>query len=1383
MTLLLVGTGGFALYYYMFSEQQTAYYSGRNGRMVGRLAQQVRRAINSMGRIASGAANIPDQQQIVELYKFQSSVPEAQRPAQALFNDIAVHPTETVRRDEQRFWEQHPNGPRLVFEGKSAPAPDEQATLTPGRPEQPAAKGTQRYVRATIDFKRMMDTLVRQNAAGVFDTVFILDDAGNVIYQSPPPANDDSDADLKIVRVKELRSRRHFFENEETVPLAELLSASRQMAVRIGSDEYQLFSFPLRSSIDSPERQKAAKKESPKETEKKDAPPAAKPPEPEVPSDLWVVCGLVSSADFRSRSLAISPTLLACLGAAVLLIVCSWPFLKLALSGSQHKVTLADVVLVGIGGVLGTALVCLIALDLLAFRRLEAVGDGQLAALAKKVEANLDTEIGRSIEELDAMQEWIERQLLQPSGIRVRNADLLSQRPPASLTRYPFFQSFALIGRDGQQKAKWTAEAPAPPLVGASYRTYFSAPYHEGPEYLSHRKGKLTVESIRSATSEQPEVAFSRRTADGHKGTMLSQWWPVIVRTAPAISVIRPLLPPDLEFAIVDAQGMVQFHSQSDRNLVENFFAEADQNRALMSAVGARQSTTLNIRYWGEDYRAYLRPMKTLPWTVIAFRHKAAMRGVNTEALMIAVVLLLAMYGPALLGFICFVLLFRPRYRAPWLWPDRKRVGAYVELGVSYLVLLAAALILLLRLGDAVLLAFPFAFVPLVLTITYLYLRPKLRGTKRVSFIVVAAAFTAWLLALLWSGSDGRPDLLLVVAAILLLAAPARAALRTWRHDSERAAARPMALPLGYVAAGFLLLLLTSVVPTISFFKAAYEMEIDTYVKWNQMKLGRDLQDRWWRITGEFSKERGSAKAKLFDARWDETLDLYSPVAYDTTVTFPKRNEPVVPPDRRPERRVPELVEPILPKRGGDSVDTRELIHDAAADGRWWWTRSTGPATTLKLYFRNPAPMPPFVISSSVPALLPSIGRGEAGLASLFPFALLALPVIGFVAFSIARFIARRLFLVDLVPPLSLHQGYTGLRHVICHPCDDDSARRLFRDFRHIDLRQEAGLAEARDAPQSFDSFEKAVFVDGLGYACASGERSELVRALLDRLTRNSDRTVVIRPTTLTVITRSLLMSEHRDEWAKILASFVWVNWNQLVTSSARLTLSGPMEAFDPDSLPPKPPPAKRWHWRNLFRLSGFGAYFDQLTDARGAVERTVKEETAADPYLQGIMSGLSADATGRDQVLDEIGERAEEYYGALWNTCSTNEQLVLMQLAQTGLVNGKTRKDLRRLLARGLIRRDPQVRLMNETFRRFVLAQAAESGLAAQLEHDLARDAWSRFRVPIFASVGVVLLFFFTTQRQTFDSTIAMISGLAATLPLILKTLSGLGERGAKQG
>lgn len=1383
MILLFIGVGAFALYYSLFFERKTSYLSGRNARMIALLGEQIRRSVDTTGRIVANAATMPEEE-LEPLYKYKRGLADHRQP-QAIFDRIEIVNDPAVTGSYSRH--------SAALAGDSLKISFERTSDTKASPstvdfmkeasreetgavkkKTPGGKPAPRpFARASTDLKRLIDPMVKQAATDVFETVFIIDNKGNVIYQWTPQSAEDSDAELKIVQLRDVQVPR-LFEGEETVQASDLMSASRQIAVRIGDRKYQLFSIPVRSSVHIEED---AHKSEDKPVEKPDA-KAAQKADNQVPEDLWVVCGAISNADFRARSLAISTTLLCALGAVVLLMVFTWPFLKMALSSAHQKVTLVDVVLLGVSGVLAMSMACLIVLDVFTYRRLEGIADDHLRKFSDQIAANLEQEITTALNHLDAAQKWAE-QKIAGGPIATRNANLLASADELGISK-PFFQSFALIGKDERQQVKWVVDSGATPLVSVAMRNYYYAARHRGRDYLTWKNEGIAIESVRSINTGQPEVVFARGTdllktpGDNSK---LRDLLPVIALSVPtAVSLIDPIVPEGFGFAIIDRTGRVLFHSISERNTVENFFAETDENPQLRSAVAARQNDTMHIRYLGEDYAAHIRPMEDLPWTIITFREQRGLRTLNTEALLITLIFLIAL-AVALVVFIALVLLARPRYRAEWLWPDPKRVGAYAELAAAYVFLLAVALVMLLSLRGAELLLFPFSFIPLVLVVTYLYLRPKLRGVKWLLFVAIDAVCVGLLIAQMWSASD-RVSMPAVAASILLLLVGGAALFRPKETKAaERVRERQTALPLCYVWAAVLLLLLTSVVPTVAFFRAAYEMEMDSYIKRVQMKLAGDLQERWWKISAEYSDARGKGKLKYFGDRWREKSDIYFTGIFDTRVSFREDT-----PDRKAGAAgpvFPTAIGPVLPDRQEGSMNTRELVHDRAADDFWWWTRN-GPR--LDLFLKNRALRQHFEISSAVPQLLPtmsSMNIRNAMAATPLPAGPVALALLGIlgVAFTIARFIARRVFLVDLVHPLSLSQGYIGLRQVICHPCDDDSALRLFRDFKRIDLATDEGLATARTAPQSFEGFEAAVFIDGVSYSFASGERSEILRALLDRLTRNSDRTVVIRPTALSVITSAFLQGDDREAWAKALAPFVWVNWSQLIPTSKKLTLSGSMAAYED----PEAAKKKRWSWRSLYALAGFDTYFEQFTDMRGAIRRALKKETDGDPYLQTLVTGMSADVTAPDQVLDEVGERAEEYYGALWATCSPHEQLVLMQLAQNGLVNGKTRKHVRRLLARGQLRRDPQLRMMNETFRRYVLAQSATSTLAAELEHNLGGDAWNRFRVPMFAGVAVVLLFFFVTQRQMFDSTIALVTGLAASLPAFIKMVSGFGGRGAK--
>lgn len=174
-----------------------------------------------------------------------------------------------------------------------------------------------------------------------------------------------------------------------------------------------------------------------------------------------------------------------------------------------------------------------------------------------------------------------------------------------------------------------------------------------------------------------------------------------------------------------------------------------------------------------------------------------------------------------------------------------------------------------------------------------------------------------------------------------------------------------------------------------------------------------------------------------------------------------------------------------------------------------------------------------------------------------------------------------------------------------------------------------------------------------------------------------------------------------------------------------------------------------------------------------------LERECGTDPFLLQIGDELDpfASSIDRRQLLEEFGERAESYYRALWASCSRDEKVVLGHLALDGLVNEKNRRLVRRLMVRGLIRRQPYFRLMNETFRLYVLSPACR-GQVRHLEQAAGASAWDRLRRPFFAVLVAAAVFFLGTQRQLLDSTTAVVGAFTAALPVLLKVADVLGSR-----
>lgn len=134
------------------------------------------------------------------------------------------------------------------------------------------------------------------------------------------------------------------------------------------------------------------------------------------------------------------------------------------------------------------------------------------------------------------------------------------------------------------------------------------------------------------------------------------------------------------------------------------------------------------------------------------------------------------------------------------------------------------------------------------------------------------------------------------------------------------------------------------------------------------------------------------------------------------------------------------------------------------------------------------------------------------------------------------------------------------------------------------------------------------------------------------------------------------------------------------------------------------------------------------------------------------------------DEVVGFVLDAAEPYYRSVWELCSREEQLVLIQLAQEGLVNPKRVEIVKRLARRRLVSVDPRFCLMNESFRRFVRAVESREHIAAW-ERAPANSAWARLGTPLYALAAVIIAILLFTEQEMFTSIIAVATGAAGAL------------------
>ncbi|HEV8582516.1 MAG TPA: hypothetical protein VGX68_25910 [Thermoanaerobaculia bacterium] len=1219
-----------------------------------------------------------------------------------------------------------------------------------------------------------------------FETLFVATRDGTVLYQK----TQNGGRQLRIVNVRKLLG-----DDGKELDLAAFAHSTSKLDVRFAGESYKLFLRPCCRAIWRPSAERPSK------------PGEGSSPTPQVSSTdplEWVIGGAVRSSTLSGRCWAISFTVGILVVALFVLALLSLSFLRVLAIGPKEKLRVADALGVGFTAIMGVGLLTLLLLDLHAYRALIDGTDARLAALAGNVKENLNAELVAAWKQLGSFNARVEERMralrdakgkpveikdyagFRAAGIAPRESLLAGQGP--AVFSYSDFERFTWVDNSGRQCFKWALAWPGDPLVGnVLARRYFQ-------DALDRRDA---IEPVFSMATGTRVAVLAKRTGDfvGVLGIELS-------------SLNGPVLPPGYGFAVIDDQsGDVLFHSDRRRAGYENFFEEADYDRGLRALVAARRSGVQNAAYLGRGHRLRVEPI-VLPgsasrslehspyWTLVVFSDKRDMRTFNVDAMTTAM-LLLVLYLLVYMAGCGLLRAVKRRYRAGWLWPEQQgeeKRNVHLVLTVFYLLCLILALIAFRLLDGLDLLWFAFAFPWAVLVVSYRLCAGRMSAARS----VLLGAALMILLLLIYLAPGSRPELLLT------------------RHDL-REPARSLLLPLislllwscfflpaetlrsmadsprrTYLAAAALLLALTAAVPAAAFFCIAHRAHLETRIKGGQLglALARELRDERLKQHYDALTEPRGPDA-LLNKRLGESWDLYDGFYFSTASTqipgeLRTGNErqtlraakaavlPVLQSERPGDEghhhciMLPNFIQGALPLYTEDFIRVRRLIedHDQSDDAAWDWDHA-GERLSLNLASMQ--------LTSTIPRV------SLAGFPMLWPVSLLFLTgsVVG-----VARFVARKFFLYGLSTPeagdpMSVASASTQ-NFILVSPHIDEMAQRLAgENTAVIDLRE---LASREDLLRCLERSDlvarRRICLHHFEHRLQEEGDNLLKLGLLEELILGRDKPVIIlshvvpawylldrKPAPAAedaaldpdkAAKRQEAAEKSRKEiqerWRGLLRRFLtWVCRNRANVHRLHSDLSAIQDA---NVLPDGSLNARRQQ-----RL---------LALAQEECGESEQLESLAGDLVRARLQDLS-----RDLFLDDLKERAEPYYRALWTMCTEEEKVVLVHLAEGGLINAKNAGALKMLMRRGLIKRDPTFRLMNESFRRFV-ATDVRLGEVRTLEQEADTSAWGRMKGPLTVTLVGVAAFFFITQREVFDISIAFLSAIAASLPALFRVFGG---------
>lgn len=632
---------------------------------------------------------------------------------------------------------------------------------------------------------------------------------------------------------------------------------------------------------------------------------------------------------------------------------------------------------------------------------------------------------------------------------------------------------------------------------------------------------------------------------------------------------------------------------------------------------------------------------------------------------------------------------------------------------------------------------------------------------RQLRYRVLSAVFAGMLLAFLLVWVRDSAQWTLTAGLALPLAAWIAAVLVLARRPAGvRGSQGSSTLALDYRVMAALLLTVTAVIPGVTFATYSFNVHMESFVKHREIALARD-----------------SRRAAPPAVEGTTNLGRYGDVFYDSRVSVDGADG-LPPPAWQPatESVVHLLLEDVLPYYTAFSVEMRELIHASSRNDAW---RSLPPADgRLIVSVREGAATPRITVEAGLPALLSvrdatSDGAVVPGsVAALLMF----LPLGGAIWWAVG-FMQRRIFLTDVIDRLWIKgRLVTSAGQHLLVVCRDPAA--VVAKFQHAERALLTPLARETDPLSSVALAtlrRKALPTQALVVADLDDDADDeaLWRrkvGVLAWLMAQSDWTLVV----VTRRTRDDLKARidrlgEDAEWSRRLAGLNVVTLPEEVEASEdtlAITIAAPADDSGRSTA------SLRRLLKRLVHLPlgrvwapGSQQWRQALLLAEGRPTQALRAICQRIAASEDVRSGLLT----AEQILDEVGESARPVYQAVWQEATEDERVVLEHVARFGLANDASRTTVRKLLARGLLRKDPELRLMNRTFRRFVLGPDCRREVA-RLEGQADPSLWDRLRLPLATGATVAIAFLVTTQREMFDATLTVAAGMTTAVPTLIQ-------------
>jgi hypothetical protein len=1047
-----------------------------------------------------------------------------------------------------------------------------------------------------------------------------------------------------------------------------------------------------------------------------------------------VIAGLYRSDD-EARHAAGAPHTFMIWGTLAVLITYTllWPVLSFYNMGPKARMQRRHVAYLVASILASAALLTLLALNLSFSLSDWARTKAELKTLANGITANFNEEVLAAVRLLDSADPQPFMAIPVPAAVRptldetprpsmrqqTRALDPLPipgvrNTPMLDARAYPYFTYMFWVDPDGWQRIKLTVPDTGTPQTQVDKDPYFLDVKNGDLSRLSDSTtGKsyaLRMEPVLSPNTHGFFTIIAMPAGKPYAAKVLA---------ARLESLVDPVMPPGFGFAVVDSAGHVKYHANSARNLQENFLTESQNDRALQALLSHHLEGSLWINYMGRPHAAVIQPFTDLtrtPLSLVVFRDETPLDTVNAAIVLVFAPLMIAWTFPFLL--IAPVYMKKRDYPLAAIWPCSDHRRSYAHLLVAQSAVLLVFGLTYSRCGP---LACAIAWPLLLAHAGVLY--PLVQFRWRADWLIVASRVV--LIAGLLAFSLGS-------WAIVVPIAFAAASVPMVAKRIESAVAEEIDLPHLYASMALASLAVVMVAPACVFFKFAHDSIQRLEVAREEKRAVGAFRDRTRRIDAQ---ARDLHAGTLACQRHCETFDRYDrlvEVAPEETAQ-PLRFTAL-------EAGLPQFFAQFPSNVLG--AELQRIALDGVRDARPWLV------TPTTLTYDPPGG----------DGELPTITRRVQLWSGLRLSTTIALVLVLMCLYLWFAYVARVVFLLDVprVPDLEVWGPKTLPEDnmlVLGHP---RTGRRLaikkaLCDVQMLDLA-ELSVAD-RWAKQPIKGNGVCLFYFDFDLDNVETNAKKLL--LLERLLYVKRVRVIL----LSSVDPMYFLAyrhgrEHGDSQPPAAAPSQLERWAAVLNRFRKVELH--TEANPPVDM-------RQWTYTG--------------DDARRA-KQFIDDECETHIPLRGIgkdiLSKRPTSVPVKAALVEEMLDQADSYYRLLWTGCTANERLVLFQLARDGWTNPLNGAAIQQLQRRGLVRREPAARIMNDSFRRFVL----KSQYPAEVARWESEERGSRWRAVqrslVVFGVGLVAWHLYAyPDMMTMAMTILV--GVAGFIGVVMRLIGDL--------